>query len=357
MTILVYSLCIGNLLSPAVGRLEFLYLERPFPFNLLVFLPVLLGLTVPIYLISTVVVWWIAPPTPQTLSHLLTTGWKLPWLVTLVFGLLSFLYHTTKEHLERRNIELQHSVERSAARLEMREQELERAREIQQSLLPREIPQIPGFEVAGAWQPASTVSGDYYDVLRLGDHQLGICIADVVGKGVSAALLMANVQAAVRAFASASESPAQVCVKVNRLLCENIATGKFVTFLYGILDSETHSFQYCNAGHLYPILASGGSARMVEQGGAVLGVFQDWIYEGSMVELSAGSRLLLFTDGITEASDAGGQEFGEASIAAFAEANAALSAKALTSRLLDQVSGYCGADFQDDATLLVIAAD
>ena len=91
MTILVYSLCIGNLLSPAVGRLEFLYLERPFPFNLLVFLPVLLGLTVPIYLISTVVVWWIAPPTPQTLSHLLTTGWKLPWLVTLVFGLLSFL--------------------------------------------------------------------------------------------------------------------------------------------------------------------------------------------------------------------------------------------------------------------------
>ena len=184
---------------------------------------------------------------------------------------------------------------------------------------PENIPQIPGFEVAGAWQPASTVSGDYYDVLRLGDHRLGICIADVVGKGVSAALLMANVQAAVRAFASDSESPAQVCGKVNRLLCENIATGKFVTFLYGILDGETRTFRHCNAGHLYPILVSGGSIRMLEQGGAVLGVFPDWTYEDSTIDLRAGDRLLLFTDGITEASDTNGQEFEETSIATFAK--------------------------------------
>ncbi len=143
-----------------------------------------------------------------------------------------------------------------------------------------------GFEVAGAWQPASTVSGDYYDVLRLDDHRLGICIADVVGKGVSAALLMANVQAAVRAFASDSESPARVCAKVNSLLHENIATGKFVTFLYGILDGEAHTFQYCNAGHLYPILLSRGAVRMLEQGGAVLGVFADWTYEDSKIELT-----------------------------------------------------------------------
>jgi len=201
------------------------------------------------------------------------------------------------------------------------------------------------------------VSGDYYDVLRLGDHRLGICIADVVGKGVSAALLMANVQAAVRAFASDAESPARVCAKVNRLLHENIATGKFVTFLYGILDGEAHTFQYCNAGHLYPILVSGSSVRMLEQSGAVLGVFAAWTYEDCKIELRAGDRLLLFTDGITEASDAAGQEFEESRIATFAKDNSTLSATELNSRLLAKVTAFCGAQFQDDATLLVIAAD
>jgi sigma-B regulation protein RsbU (phosphoserine phosphatase) len=355
-TVLVYSLCIGNLLSPAISWLEFLYAERPFPYDLLIFLAVLLVLTVPIYLITTVVVWLIAPPYPQTLSSLITTGWKFPFLVTLVFGFLSFLYYSTKERLERRNVELLQTVERGTAQLEMQEQELERAREIQQSLLPLEIPQLPGFEVAGAWQPARIVSGDYYDVFCLGEHRLAICIADVVGKGVSAALLMANVQAAVHAFASESESPAQVCGKVNTLLHENIATGKFVTFLYGILDGETHTFHYSNAGHLYPILVSGSSIRMLEQGGAVLGVFPIWTYEDSMIEMKTGDRLLLFTDGITEASDANGQEFEEAGIARFAIANRTLSAKDLNSRLLAQVTAYCGARFQDDATLLVIAA-
>ena len=355
--ILVYTLCIGNLLSPAIGWLDFLYAERPFPYNWLIFVPLLLVLTVPVYLITSVVVWLIAPRALFTLSYLIMSGWKFSFVITLAIGVSRSLYDTTKERLERRNVELQQTVERGTARLEMQEQELERAREIQQSLLPKEIPQLPGFEVAGAWQPASTVSGDYYDVLRLGDHRLGICIADVVGKGVSAALLMANVQAAVRAFAGDSESPAQVCAKVNLLLHENIATGKFVTFLYGILDGETHTFQYCNAGHLYPILVSGGSVRMLEQGGAVLGVFPEWIYEDSSVELRTGDRLLLFTDGITEASDADGREFEETSIATFAKANSTLSAKELNSRLLAKVTAFCGAHFRDDATLLVIAAN
>jgi sigma-B regulation protein RsbU (phosphoserine phosphatase) len=356
-TVLLYSLCIGNLLSPAIGRLGFLYSKRRFPFNWLTFLPLLLLVAIPIYVVSSAVVWLLAPPSPQTLSHLILTGWKFPYLVICVFGMLSFLYHSTRERLERRNRELQQTVEHGTARLELQEQELERAREIQQSLLPKDIPQLAGFEVAGAWQPARSVSGDYYDVLRLGDHRLGICIADVVGKGVSAALLMANVQAAVRAFASESESPARVCSKVNSLLHENIATGKYVTFLYGILDGEARTFQYCNAGHLYPILISGGVAQMPDSGGAVLGVFPDWQYEDSTIELKAGDRLLLFTDGITEASDANGKEFEETSIAAFAITHAALSAKDLNSGLLAQVTAFCSGHFQDDATLLVIASD
>lgn len=331
--------------------------ERPFPYSLVVFLPLLLVLTVPIYLITSVVVWLVAPPAQLTLSNLIMSGWKFSFVATIAFGIPAFLYNTTKERLERSNVELQKRVERGTAQLEIQEQEFERAREIQQSLLPKNIPQLRGFEVAGVWQPARSVSGDYYDVLKLGDHRVGICIADVVGKGVSAALLMANVQAAVRAFASDSESPAQVCAKVNSLLHENIATGKYVTFLYGILDAESRTFQYCNAGHLYPILISGGSIEMPVSGGAVLGVFPDWKYEGATIELKAGDRLLLFTDGITEASDADGNEFEETRIAEFAKANAGLTAKNLNSALLAQVTAYCNGRFQDDATLLVIASN
>jgi sigma-B regulation protein RsbU (phosphoserine phosphatase) len=356
ITVILYSLCIGNLITAPLNRLNFLF-ERPFPYNWLVFLPFLLIFIPPVYVISSLIVWWIAPPSPQPLSKAITEGWRFPSLITLVFGVITFLYNTTKDRLERRNVELQRSVELGAVQLEMHEQELERAREIQQSLLPKDIPQLRGFEVAGAWQPARTVGGDYFDVLRLGDSRLAVCIADVVGKGVSAALLMANVQATVRAFARDSESPAWVCARVNSVLCGNIPTEKFVTFFYGVLDNDTRTLQYCNAGHPYPIVVSSGSVGQLEQGGAVLGVFPAWKYEDSIIRLSSGDRLLLFTDGITEASGSDGLEFGEDNLAAFAKAHSASSASELNNRLLAQVTSFCGAQFQDDATLLVIAVD
>jgi sigma-B regulation protein RsbU (phosphoserine phosphatase) len=304
-----------------------------------------------------VIVWRLAPPSPQSLWNFLTKAWKFPSLVTLVFGVIWFLYIETKARLERRNIELQRSVELGAARIEMQEQELERAREIQQSLLPKDIPQLPGFEIAAAWRPARTVGGDYFDVLRLGENRLAICIADVVGKGVSAALLMANVQATVRAFARDSESPAGLCSRVNSVLCGNIAAEKFVTFFYGVLDADKRTLQYCNAGHPSPILVSSGSVLELPARGAVLGVFPTWKYDDSMIGLSPGDRLLLFTDGITEASESDGPEFGEENLAALAKTNGARPARELNSRVLAQVSDFCRGQFQDDATLLVIAVD
>jgi sigma-B regulation protein RsbU (phosphoserine phosphatase) len=352
----VYTLCIGNLLSFAIDRVEFLFSKRPFPYNWVIFLAVLMVLTVPVYLVSTATVWLVVRPVSQTLPDLIEAGWKFPFVATFVFGFASFLHQSTKDRLMLRNRELLQSVEKSAVQLELQEQELQRAREIQQSLLPKEIPQLAGFEVAGAWRPAREVSGDYYDVFKLDERRSGICIADVVGKGVSAALLMANVQAAVRAYASSAESAAQLCAKVNRLLCENLATGKFVTFLYGVLDSESRTFDYCNAGHVYPILVSQGTVRSIEAGGAALGVFPEWKYENAAIVLRPGDRLLLVTDGITEASRADEREFGEERLAEAVLENSKRTAAEMSRLLLEDVSSFCGAHFQDDATLLVIAA-
>ena len=354
--VIVYTLCTGNLLSFAIARVEFLFSRRPLPINWIIFLAVLAVLTIPVYLISTTVVWLIIRPGSLTLTNLIETAWKFPFVATFVFGSISFLHHTTKDRLEQRNQELERSVKQGAAQLEKQEEEMQRAREIQQSLLPKEIPQLAGFEVAGAWRPARTVSGDYYDVFKLDGGRLGICIADVVGKGVSAALLMANVQAAVRAYASSAESPAQLCAKVNSLLCENLATGKFVTFLYGVLDGETRTLEYCNAGQVYPILVSEGSTQALDHGGAVLGVFPTWEYENAKIEFRAGDRLLLVTDGITEASGADEVEFGEEKLAEAALQVSKRTAAEMCDALLNQVTEFCDARFQDDATLLVIAA-
>jgi len=353
---LVYSLSLGNLTARIMENMYPFYWGRRFPYDWLAFAATLGVVLVPVYVISATLVYWIARPTDQPLRHYLLTGWKFPILITAVFSIGIFLYEATKKRLEERNQELQQSLAQGTAQIEQQEEELRRAREIQQALLPKEIPQLPGFEVAAAWRPARAVSGDYFDVFPLGEHKLCICIADVVGKGVSAALLMAHAQAAVRALASESDSPATLCDRVNRLLCENLAAGKFVTFFCGILDSETRVLQYCNAGHPYPIMVSNGQSNTLDHGGAVLGVFPSWRYEDEAVRLYSEDRLLLFTDGITEAEGADAQEFGDENIAAFAQSNRKKTAKELTDGLLDRVSSFCGGSFRDDATLVVVAA-
>ena len=201
------------------------------------------------------------------------------------------------------------------------------------------------------------VGGDYFDVIRLSESKLGICIADVVGKSVSAALLMANVQASVRAFAAESASPASLCSRVNSVLCANIATGKFVTLFFGILDAELSLLRYTNAGHLQPILISAsGVVRRLGDGGALLGVFPEWKYEESAVRLAAGDRVLLFTDGITEAALGDGEEFGEERLIQRALACSDESNSEVKVRLLADVKEFCASQLRDDATLIVISA-
>jgi phosphoserine phosphatase RsbU/P len=293
---------------------------------------------------------------PMPLFAFLRQSWKFPFVANLVFAFGYEAYNVTTCRLRRHNRELQQTIEVEAAEREVESEELQQALEIQRGLLPREIPQLPQFEVTGAWEPAQVVGGDYYDVIRLGKDKLGICIADVVGKGVSAALLMANVQASVRAFAAETASPAYVCSRINSVLCANIACGKFVTLFYGVLDASSRILQYTNAGHLRPILIGSDGVKHLENGGALLGVFPDWKYENSTVELAPGDILMLFTDGITEAMDPDGEEFGEERLIKAARNPVEQSIEDLQAHLLNSVKEFCNFRMRDDATLMLLAA-
>ncbi len=243
-------------------------------------------------------------------------------------------------------------------RLRGQEREYEEAREIQQGLLPKHIPQIPGHEIAGGWQPASAVGGDYFDALRFSESKVALCIADVSGKGMPAALLMSNLQASVKAFASDSMPPKELCAKVNRVICSNIAPNKFITFFYCLYDVEKRQMVYANAGHDAPILMKhDGSIIRLDEGGPVLGVFADWQYEQHEIEFAAGDRVLLFTDGVTELRNADSMEFGEEHLIELLAKTRHLGAKELQEKITHAVAEFCDGEFQDDATLIVMSAD
>jgi sigma-B regulation protein RsbU (phosphoserine phosphatase) len=236
--------------------------------------------------------------------------------------------------------------------------ELDEARRIQRKLLPSAMPIVDGCEIAASWQPAAGVGGDCYDAIQFGPARFGLSIADVVGKGIPAALLMSNLQASVRAFATAAAQPADLCQQVNRILCGHIAEGRFISFFYCVADLEESTLTYANAGHYPPILVrSDGTIERLAAGGAVLGVFPEGTYEQAQAPFHTGDRLVLFTDGISEAFNAAEEEFGEARLADVVVANRSCSAPALQARLAAAVADFSEGRFQDDATLIVMAAE
>lgn len=235
--------------------------------------------------------------------------------------------------------------------------ELREAREIQRNLLPKNIPQVRDYEIAATTQPVRFVGGDYYNVLRISKTQTVLCIADVAGKGMPAALLMSSLQAALKPLLWQSLSPREVCRRLNRILCDIAPVGKFVSLFYAVLDSQDHRLTYCNCGHSPPILiGAAGSASELNAAGAVLGQFPDWIYEQSDLQLKPEDTLLLFTDGLIDACDATEEAFGEARLIDIARQNSNASAEGLKTLLLESAAGHCGGQFQDDATVVVVRA-
>jgi phosphoserine phosphatase RsbU/P len=243
-------------------------------------------------------------------------------------------------------------------RAELEQREMDEARRIQRTLLPAVLPQIDGWEIASSWQPAAGVGGDCFDAIAFGPSRLAVSIADVVGKGIPAALLMSNLQAAVRAFATDAVPPSDLCQQVNRILCGNIAEGRFISFFYCIIDAELGTLTFANAGHYAPILVrADGTVERLATGGAVLGVFPDRQYEQRLVGLAGGDRLVLYTDGITEVRSSADEEFGEERLVELTVVNRGCSAPALQARLAAAVADFSGGHFQDDATLIVLAAE
>jgi sigma-B regulation protein RsbU (phosphoserine phosphatase) len=234
------------------------------------------------------------------------------------------------------------------------EQESSEARRIQEGLLPREIPQLAGYEIAAAWQPARLVGGDYFDVMTLDAERRAICIADVAGKGLPAALLMANLQAAVHATASPEVTPSAFCKKIDALIRRNLPDDRFITFFYGVLDARDNTLLYCNAGHNAPLLLREGSSFSLQTGGPVLGITEAPAFAQGRVRLESGDRLVLFTDGVTEATNEGGEQFSEWRLAdVLRKANGA-GAEVIKTQSMAALRSFGGETFEDDATLVIV---
>jgi phosphoserine phosphatase RsbU/P len=249
-------------------------------------------------------------------------------------------------------------LRRSEGRSDLANQrELDEARNVQQRLLPVEIPQLSGFRIAGTWCPARIAAGDYFDVFALDDGAMAVCIADVCGKGMPAAMMMSNLPAAVKSHASSAMHPRDLCGKLNRLMCQNMAARGFISFFYAVIESRQKRMTYCNAGHNPPILVSGDSVRRLHCGGGVLGVIESWQYDEREVSLESGDRLLLYTDGITESRNCTGEEFGDDRLIDVVVRFKPNDAAALAEEVLGAVRRFSNGNFEDDMTVVSICVE
>jgi sigma-B regulation protein RsbU (phosphoserine phosphatase) len=234
---------------------------------------------------------------------------------------------------------------------------MEEAVAVQRRLMPSGLPKIPGIDIAGRCQPAGAIAGDYFDVLQLGD-KLGLCIADVIGKGLPAALMMSNLQAAVKVTAADWVKPSELSQRVNRLACRNGAVDKFISFFYALYDPEDGKLTYANAGHNPPIvIRKNGDTALLDSPDIVLGQMSEWQYHDSELILHTGDRVVFYTDGITEAGGDEGEEFGEERLRTLVRQRPGAGATELLAEITASVAAHCHNHFADDATCLILSVD
>jgi len=235
--------------------------------------------------------------------------------------------------------------------------EIEIAKQMQAQLFPQRIPAMKTLDYTGICKAAREVGGDYYDFLEIGPGRLGLAVADISGKGISAALLMASLQALLRSHAHLHGDRAELLVwDINRLMYSSTTEGKYASLFYGFYDDLSRLLVYVNAGHLPPILRrKDGSIQRLKTGGMVVGMMPDTSYRQETVQLQPGDILLLFSDGITEAMNTKEQEFGEERLLPLISSLTDLPAASLSDAILDRIADYVGtAPQHDDSTLVVI---
>ncbi len=236
------------------------------------------------------------------------------------------------------------------------EEELEIARGIQRNLLPGEIPDFDGFDIAVMNITSQQVGGDYYDVIRLDDNTFCVAIADVSGKGVPAALLMANLQAFIKTTCSQGMQLEEATALINDLISENTSDGRFITFFWAIVDSEKRTLNYVNAGHNHPLLIRNGKIRKLDKGGIIIGVMKTIVpYLSESIQLNKDDVIVLFTDGITEAKNKFDEEYSDEKLEVLSVESASCSSEEILEKIKNDVQTFAlGAAQSDDMTVVVI---
>jgi sigma-B regulation protein RsbU (phosphoserine phosphatase) len=353
----IFTFIVGNCTRLVAWSTHRFYAARSFPWDVFLLLLIQIPACIAGGYAASIVAKLVLEPRPDNLLSFPLPSMLKSVFFSVVITAPVYLSLKRQARLESRNRELESQMTLGRIELQTQEAELRAANQIQTHLLPHEIPRIKGLEVACAWQPARSVGGDYFDVLSLAPGQIGVCLADVSGKGMTAALLMANLQALVRAFAPDATGPGVLCRKVNQALCGNVLPGKFVTLFYGVIDSATLTLRFENAGHCPPIVLRSDTTIPLTEGGTVLGLFPQAPYEERKFPLKSGDCLLLTTDGVTEAANQADEEFGTERVAASALASRSLGANGIRTRILEDVSRFCGGNFHDDASLVVVTVD
>ena len=236
--------------------------------------------------------------------------------------------------------------------------QLEIARQVQFALLPEADPMMHGFDISSYIFPAEEISGDYYDWVKIFDDQIGIVVADAVGKGIPAALLVAFLRASLRAIAQIGYAPHTAFSNVGDLLWDSVAEHQFITAIYGILDVTNRTFVFSNAGHNPPLLIKpNGEYRFVEYGDLPLGMFRGTRYHQHFIKFEPGQVLVLYTDGITEAENAAGEEYGRERLAEKVLEGINLTAKELIDHIRKGVADFTERKFlDDDGTICIVKA-
>lgn len=276
----------------------------------------------------------------------------LPGTVLLTWG-LTFAGATGGAVLLVALYRVQIELKESRQELTRNQAEISFALEVQQALFPKSFPAC-GLEFSGVCIPARGIGGDYYDVVQCEDGRILFAIADISGKGISAAILMSNLHALLRALAETGQEPVEICSRLNTHLHRVTEAARFATFFYADWSRQTNVLRYVNAGHNPPLLLTTGAECKLDQGGLPLGLFDDAEYCMGQCTLGPGDLLVLYSDGITEKGESKNQEFGVERLMALAEALRAKPLLDIQEGVLGAVRNWQGPELEDDMTMMLV---